>query len=152
MNNARSKMRLAPASTPALALGIGGLIPFVGLAALAAFGPGAWRDQSLTALAGYGAVILSFVGALHWAYALKRSPGQGEAWLQYGYSVAPALAAWLTMLLPVTMALRLQAVGLLVSYLFDRGMARYDPVPKWFLRMRAVLTLVGAASLGLASL
>jgi hypothetical protein len=105
----------------------------------------------MTALSYYGAVILTFVGALQWAYALKRSALGGAAWLQYGFSVTPALIAWLSLLFPVWTALQLQAAGLLVCYAFDRNMARFDPVPAWFLRMRAVLTLVGATSLTLAS-
>jgi hypothetical protein len=96
-------------------------------------------------------VILTFVGALHWSYALKRSASGAGAWLQYGFSVAPATVAWLSLLFPVWTALRLQAAGLLLCYVFDRSMARHDPVPEWFLRMRAGLTLLGAASLVLAS-
>jgi hypothetical protein len=151
MNPARAMSPMPPASAPPLILGIGGLIPFVGLAAMAGFGPEAWHDYSLLALSCYGAVILAFVGALHWGYALKRSASRGEAWLQYAFSVAPALLAWLSLLLPVSTALRVQAAGLLVCYVFDRVSARGDPVPAWFLKLRAVLTAVGAASLALAS-
>jgi len=151
MNPARTTMRMPPASAPALILGIGGLVPFVGLASMAGFGPDAWQGYSLTALSSYGAVILAFVGALHWGYALKRSALEGEAWRQYAFSVAPALLAWLSLLLPVSTALRLQAAGLLICYLVDRISARSDPVPVWFLKLRAVLTAVGAASLALAS-
>jgi len=150
MNPARTMSPMPPASAPALILGIGGLIPFVGLASLAGFGPDAWHDYSLLALSCYGAVILTFVGALHWGYALKRPAFEGEAWLQYAFSVAPALLAWLSLLLPVSAALRLQAASLLVCYVFDRVSARSDPVPAWFLKLRAALTAFGAASLALA--
>jgi Protein of unknown function (DUF3429) len=47
-------------------LGIGGLIPFVGLtAALWWARPGEWPLASV-ALLGYGATIVSFLGAVHW--------------------------------------------------------------------------------------
>ena len=50
-------------------LGFGGLLPFIGLA-LTAFVDRhhgiVWAD----ALVAYGAVILSFVGALHWGFAM----------------------------------------------------------------------------------
>ena len=151
MNDTRATMRVAPVSAPAMILGIGGLVPFVGLAVMIALGPGTWYGYSLTALSYYGAVILAFVGALHWGYALKRSALGGEAWLQYGFSVAPALVAWLSLLLPVWTGLRLQAFALLICYVFDRTTAHNDPVPQWFLRLRAVLTVVGAASLIFAS-
>ena len=151
MNDTRATMRVSPASAPALILGFSGLFPFVGLASMIGFGPDAWHGYSLMALSYYGAVILTFVGALHWGYALKRSAREGEAWLQYGFSVAPALVAWLSLLFPVWTALRLQAAGLLICYVFDRSTARNDPVPEWFLKLRAVLTVLGAASLTLAS-
>lgn len=142
----------APAAVPALVLGAGGLIPFVGLAALAAVGPEASHVYWLTAMSYYGAVILSFVGALHWAHALRRGAAGRSAWIQYGFSVMPALLAWLSLLFPVWTALRLQALALLACYAFDRAMADVDPLPRWFLRLRAGLTGVAAASLLTASL
>jgi hypothetical protein len=151
MTDIRAVMRAPPASAPALVLGISGLVPFVALAAMIGLGPVTWYVYWLTVLAYYGAVILTFVGGLHWSYALKRSAHGGEAWLQYGFSVAPALAAWLSLLFPVWTALRLQAAGLLICYVFDRRMARNDPLPEWFLPLRAVLTVVSAASLIFAS-
>jgi len=136
-----------PAVAPALALGLAGLLPFVGLALMAVLGDGTWHVYWLTALSYYGAVIVAFVGALHWGYALKRGVAGREAWIQYGYSVLPALLAWLSLLFPVWTALRMQALTLLVCYVFDRAMCTLDPVPSWFLRLRLVLTLTGAASL-----
>ena len=49
-------------------LGYGGLLPFVALAGIGWWAPGTplWG----TALLAYGAVILSFVGALHWGFAM----------------------------------------------------------------------------------
>ncbi len=152
MSATREIMRVAPVSAPALILGIAGLVPFIGLTALIGLGPEIWYGYWMTALFYYGAVILAFVGALHWSYALKRAARYGEAWLQYGFSIAPALVAWLSLLFPVWTGLRLQATGLLICYAFDRIAARDDPVPQWFLRLRAALTVVSAASLIFASL
>lgn len=136
-----------PAMAPALALGLAGLLPFVGLALLAVLGDGTWHVYWLTALSYYGAVIVAFVGALHWGYAVKRGVAGRAAWTQYGFSVLPALLAWLSLLFPVWTALRMQALTLLVCYLFDRAMNTLDPVPSWFLRLRLMLTVTGAASL-----
>ncbi len=151
MNGSRAVTPESSASAPALLIGMSGLIPFVGLAAMVGLGPPTWYVYWLAALSYYGAVILTFVGALHWAYALKRNAHGREAWLQYAFSVAPALIAWLSLLFPVWTALKLQATGLLICCLFDRSMSRYDPVPAWFLHLRAGLTLVGSVSLVLAS-
>lgn len=136
-----------PVMAPALVFGLAGLLPFVGLALLAVLGDGTWHVYWLTALSYYGAVIVAFVGALHWGYALKRGVADREAWIQYGFSVLPALLAWLSLLFPVWTALRMQALTLLACYVFDRAMNTLDPVPSWFMRLRLALTLTGAASL-----
>lgn len=137
----------AAAPLPVLVFGLGGLLPFVGLALLVLLGDGTWHVYWLTALSYYGAVIVAFVGALHWGYALQRGAAGREAWIQYGYSVLPALLAWLSLLFPVWTALRLQALTLLACYVFDRAMCALGPLPPWFLRLRLLLTLIGAASL-----
>ena len=93
MTDTRGIMRVTPVSAPAVTLGIAGLLPFVGLAVLIGWGSDTWYGYWLTALSYYGAIILAFVGALHWGYALKRAARGGTAWLQYGFSVAPALVA-----------------------------------------------------------
>jgi hypothetical protein len=144
-------MRREQVSASALMLGVGGLTPFVGLTLVIGLGPEVWLGYSLMALSYYGAVILTFVGALHWGYALKRSAFAEATWMQYGFSVAPALVAWLSLLFPVWTALRLQAASLIICYVFDRSMARSDPVPQWFMKLRAVLTVIAALSLTLAS-
>ena len=132
-------------------LGLAGLAPFIGLAALALLAPGL-RDATLRALLGYGAVILSFVGALHWGYAVRRDARGWAAWIQYGWSVVPALMAWATVLLPMHAGLRVQAAALVACLLVDHAMARADPVPAWLLRLRALLTAVAAGALTLVSL
>lgn len=141
-----------PIAPAAAVLGAAGLLPFITLAALAALGPVTWYVYSLTALSQYGAVILTFVGALHWGYALHRGARGQAAWLQYGFSVVPALLGWMSLFFDVWTALRMQAVALLGCYAFDLVMTRIDPVPAAFLRLRAVLTVTGVASLLLASL
>jgi|GEM_PF-5956702 len=44
------------------ALGFGGLLPFYGLAATVAWGPNAFQEWALAALAIYAATIVSFIG------------------------------------------------------------------------------------------
>jgi Protein of unknown function (DUF3429) len=68
-------------------LGYGGLLPFIGLAVLIgvdAHHATLWSD----ALVGYGAVILSFVGALHWGFAMSMPA------LDPGLAGRAGLAAW----------------------------------------------------------
>ena len=57
----------------AMLLGIGGLIPFIvcGLGALA--NPPPNDELSLMALIAYGAVILAFLGGVHWGFGLDEA-------------------------------------------------------------------------------
>ena len=135
-----------------LVLGFGGLLPFVALVLLAAFSAPPWNSVWLNALAYYGAVILSFVGALHWSHALRRGAQGASAWWQYGFSVLPALVAWCSLLLPLWTGLRIQAVALALCLVADRTMTTGDPLPAWFMQLRAVLTVVAACALAAASL
>ena len=148
--NLFSALRAAP--PPAVVLGCGGLIPFVGLALLVAFVPVPWYAFWLGTLSYYGALILSFVGALHWGYAVHSGARGARAWMQYGWSVLPCLLGWMSLQLPVWTALRVQAAALLVCYSFDRSMARSESLPEWLLPLRAALTTIGATSLLFASM
>ena len=83
-----------PTPVEVACLGYGGLLPFVGLTLLALLDPphaAAWSR----ALAGYGAVILSFVGALHWGVAMS-APDLDTALRRraFVWSVVPSLMAW----------------------------------------------------------
>jgi len=148
--NPFSALRTAPA--PAVVLGCGGLVPFVGLALLVAFLPVPWYAFWLGALSHYGALILSFVGALQWGYAVHSGARGARAWMQYGWSVLPCLVGWMSLQLPIWTGLRVQAAALLVCYAFDRLMARSESFPVWLLPLRAALTTIGATSLLFASL
>lgn len=139
------------ASAAAIAFGLGGLIPFVGLAALSWFGPLSSRQDVMLMLAQYGAVIASFVGALHWGYAVRDEAQGSQAWFRYGWSVVPALVAWLSLQLEVASALRTQAVLLMVCVLVDRILARRLQLPDWLISLRYWLTAVGTVSVLAAS-
>lgn len=54
-------------SRTALLLGFGGLIPFVGLSSLYILTSGTHQQTLLFSLLAYGATIISFLGAIHWA-------------------------------------------------------------------------------------
>jgi hypothetical protein len=142
---------LAGAPAPALALGVAGLVPFVGLGALAGLQREICYAYWLATLSHYGAVILAFVGALHWGAALVSDAPGWRAWLRYGWSVVPALAAFASLQFPVWTALRLQAAMLVVCLVVDRVVVHAGGAPGWFVPLRALLTIVAAASLLLAS-
>ena len=81
---------------PVLAWGLAGLIPFLGLPALALASPplAAWSDR---ALALYAAVILSFLGGARWGRAVAETRPDPRT---IALSMAPSVAAWGLVLLP----------------------------------------------------
>ena len=149
MIGAVARIRTAPAAV--LVLGFGGLLPFMGLALLAAWVPERGYAYFIATLAQYAAVICSFVGALHWAYAVRDDARGAEAWRRYGFSVIPALAAWLALQTPVWTALRLQAGILLACLAVESRLPSTRQWPAWLAPVRYVLTLIAALSLAAAS-
>jgi hypothetical protein len=136
------------AMPPAVAwLGYGGLLPFLALA----LGSLLDRDHAALwsqALCAYGAIILSFVGALHWALAMtlpELSERQRSAW--YAWSVAPALIAWPAMLISPRLAAPLLIAGFIAHYLQDRPLAGQAMLPAWYLPLRLRLTTVACVCL-----
>jgi len=135
--------------TPALVawLGYGGLIPFVALALAAAAG-GPYAEASGCALRAYGAVILSFVGALHWGFAmLSGEMPRPERNRAYAWSVIPALLAWAALLSAPTVSCALLAAGFALHYGMDRLFAEHNTLPAWYLPLRLKLTAVACLCL-----
>jgi Protein of unknown function (DUF3429) len=142
---------LSHAPRAALILGISGLIPFIALTFFAGYLAITWYAFWMQLLAQYAALILSFVGALHWGYAVMSKTQGLRAWVQYGWSVVPSLVGWTALQLPVWHALRLLAAMLVLSYVMDRKLAMQHDTPNWLMPLRALLTSVGSLSLLIAS-
>lgn len=138
--------------TPARIFGLAGLIPFIGLSGLAVAGPAEWLIVAQVLLTQYGALIVSFVGALHWGYAVQREARGAEAWARYGFSVVPALWALLALQFTLFTAMQMLAAALVVCLLADMAFYKWSPLPPWFFRLRLILTCGGAASLLIASI
>lgn len=128
-------------------LGYGGLLPFLALtpASLLDHHHGAvWSD----ALYAYGAIILSFIGALHWGLAMslpELTERQRSAW--FAWSVVPALIAWPAVLFSPPLAAPLLVVGFIAHYLQDRRLARQATLPGWYLPLRLRLSSVAVVCL-----
>jgi hypothetical protein len=147
-----------PTSSPSAALpfrllGYAGLLPFAAAAGLALLGPPSWRGPALAALAAYGAVILSFLGAVHWGLALRAPAAEAPAaWPRYGLGVLPALVAWVSLLLPARPGLALLAVSVLAVAALETAAARRGFVPRGYLELRWHLSLGAGACLALGAL
>ena len=132
-------------------LGYGGLLPFILLALLIPF---SLDDRPLFAyaLVNYGAVILSFVGALHWGFAMTvQDMSAQQRRDRFIWSVIPALIGWIATLLPMPLGCLLLVIGLVVHFWQDRQLSRVMSLPDWYLPMRLRLTLVASICLLLAA-
>lgn len=122
-------------------LGYGGLLPFMGLALASWLLPLLYRNAAPTALLAYGASILSFLGAIHWGFAMRGGATASTRLLVWG--VLPSLVAWVALLLPLTAGLWLLVVGLWACFAVDRVVYRTVAAQAW-LPMRLVLTWVAS--------
>ncbi|KAF8475603.1 hypothetical protein BDZ91DRAFT_186847 [Kalaharituber pfeilii] len=95
---------------------------------------------------GYGAVILSFLGAIHWGLEFAGYGGRKSVRRYAVGLVAPALA-WPTLLLPYHEALLTQFIGFTAMYFFDTAATTAGLAPPWYNTYRFVLTFVVGASI-----
>ena len=131
------------------ALGYGGLIPFVGCAlAMLLFNEAAARELIGRVLLGYGAVILSFLGGVHWGLVLLQRPAAAMRLLAVG--VLPALVGWASLLLPFDAAIAVQVACFGGFWLYEHRVLGPAVMPPAYLALRRWLTLVACASLALA--
>ncbi len=129
---------------PARILGPAGLLPFGGLAMLAVAG----QDWARPWLVGYGAAILSFLGAVHWGAALRAPAGEARwDWARLGLGVLPSLIAWVAMRQPAPTAGAILAAAILATAAAESFAARRGAVGPAWVRLRWVLSLGAAAAL-----
>ncbi len=142
----------------ATALGNFGLVPFF-TGAVATWIPFEARFAHWIELAliGYGAVILSFLGAVHWGLALQTPQmSKSQAWNAYGWGIVPALLGWLALMMalagvPTWLVLLFLVGDLVLCRLMDGAlMSIYPAPPEWYMGLRTRLTAGGAVALLIA--
>lgn len=132
--------------TSALVLGLAGLLPFVwgaitvysaGMAQLTLDWVGPRFIGPYVGLA-YGTVILSFMSGVLWGFATKASGSQATT--GYALSVLPAL--WAFFMIgggPVSAGMNLIA-GFLALLVLDFAFSQWGLAPRWWLKLRLILT------------
>ena len=132
---------LPPPSDTARLLAQLGLVPF-GLGALlvwAGLAPELHRFVT-QALSVYAAVIISFLGGMHWGLAMRHSAPPAKLFI---WGVVPPLVAWPAVLMPPYAGLVVHGVLLLVCYGVDRRIYPMLGVGSW-LTLRFRLSLLAA--------
>lgn len=120
-----------PVAVPetAIWLGVFGFLPFGGAALSAAFLGEQYGGWAMAALMAYGAMILSFLGGIHWGVAIASDPGNGALPRRLAVSVAPSLVAWAELLLPPRGGLLVLAAGFAAILYVDIRATRAGEMP-----------------------
>ncbi len=130
--------------TTAALLGAAGALPFIMLAIGPLLLSSVPRDPAQIALATYGAVILSFLGGVHWGLALAVN-GQRTAPTRYRWrlvlSVVPSLVGWGALFLPAVWNLVTLAGAFVVMLLVDLSAGTRSGAPAWYPRLRWPLSV-----------
>lgn len=116
-----------------------GIVPFLGSAILGAIG--VWQDQLAHAFLIYSAVILSFLGGIHWGLVMagRLENPQGSLII----CMFPCLAAWgAVAFLPVLWAIA--ALGFIYLIWLRYDIRRVNE--KWYEQIRQPVTFVVAGS------
>ena len=133
----------------AVVLGIAGLLPFIGCG-LGAISGSQRADVMLSALIGYAAVILSFLGGVHWGFALGEVPPR-QPRLRLGLSVVPALIGWVAVIislgLSATIALGVLIAGYIATLVVEVQGRQRGLVDAGYVWLRWPLTIVAVAML-----
>ena len=138
-------MSLADPGVPdskALRLGYAGLLPFALGAALIWIVRADAQPYVAVALSAYAAVIVSFLGGIHWGLGFRAQPA--EAW-RFVWGVLPSLIAWVGVVMPPYAGLVVLGVALIGCYLVDRRVYPRHGAAAW-LTLRFRLTVVASLS------
>jgi hypothetical protein len=123
-------------------LAYAGLLPFVLGAVLLWVVRADAHPYVAGALSGYAAVVISFLGGIHWGLALAQAQPMPRLFV---WGVVPTLVAWVAVVLPPYAGLVVQGVMLVACYLVDRRVYPRQGAAQW-LTLRFRLSAVAALS------
>lgn len=138
-----------------LILGYAGTLPFlVGALATTMF-PDLDSPARITQI--YGSTILSFLGGVHWGIALRVPFAQSATSLivsparDFLISVVPSLIGTAAAIAPPHPGLGVLASSFAAFFVYDRiHLAPPAPIPAWYMRIRAPLTVAAAGGCAVA--
>lgn len=105
-----------------------------------------WLPVLQTVQVGYGACILSFLGAIHWGFEMSGFGGH-LGLKRYILGASPALIAWPSILLPVDFALIAHFITFTGVWFADAACARKGLAPGWYNQYRFLLTFIVCTSI-----
>jgi hypothetical protein len=141
-SSAYAASHTSPLNPVAHKLGLIGLLPFVLGALLSLIVREDAHPYVVLALAGYAAVIVSFLGGIHWGLGMKASVPSP---LPFAWGVVPSLVAWVAVIMPPYAGLVIEGLMLIICYLVDRKVYPAHGLSHW-LTLRFRLTVVASLS------
>lgn len=129
-------------------LGYAGLIPFGLLALLMWIVTPEVHPFVAIALAGYGAIVVAFVGGIHWGIGLRHNAPSRKLHMVWG--MAACMSAWIAVIMPAYSGLPLLGLLLIGSYLVDRKTWPEAGLREW-MTMRFHMTVVSSLACFLAA-
>ena len=135
-----------------LILTLAGGLPFVALSLMVSMHWFSDAKAVLSFLLTYAAVIISFLGGVHWGFAVQHFHQHRRiANLLLATSITPPLIAWGILLYPDHYA-QLLVLTLLYSFMWaiDSLLYNNDLMPQWFFNIRCIITPVVVVSLYVA--
>ena len=122
-------------------LGYAGLLPFIGLTVALFLVDEEFLSYTQFAFQAYGAVILTFIGGVHWGLVL-RNESDAHRNKEIIASIVPSLFAWISLLLPVDLALGVLLTAFLLLFFYEYRVLWADLFPAWYRQLRCVLTTI----------
>ena len=97
-------------------------------------------------MAGYGAVIVSFLGGIHWGIGFRNAITMHNAPpVHFVWGVMPSLLAWVAVMMPAFAGLPLLSTVLIACYIMDRRTWAAAGLGQW-LTLPLQLTVVSSLS------
>ena len=123
----------------ALCYGLAGLLPFWGLAIFIVLTDTQMKDFAVQIKITYGAVILSFLGGMHWGLAATNE--RYANWLYLGWGIMPPLIAWGALFLQPFLGIIILIFGFLAAAIIDFRIFSINLNNSWFGGLRTVLSI-----------
>ena len=137
----------------ALLLGIGGLIPFFGLAIWQGVaGDELLAERLMMGFVFYAASILSFLGGVGWGLAINETDPVQRG-LGFSVSTVPSLIAWAAAFINVqnlAFALTILGAAFLLQSAWDWHLTQIGRAPRWFATLRIGLTVAVMLAMAIA--
>ena len=118
-----------------------GLLPFVITLLVSILGSKELNSYSIIMFVSYGAVILGFIGAVHWGFLLESKPIKGKG-LLLSISVLPSLIGWFALIIPTPVALLILCITYPLLFIYERYSTLNILLPGWYMLMRLKLTII----------